>query len=211
MCFPDSTCLQIRATLVRSLELSNRIRLLMVCFCCEEWSWVGSRRASVNVPFGWEDICQVLSPHMDHLCFLVRFLLSDSLKRFQLYFGFAELLKQLVITNTHVWWSTRFCLLFSVSTPTLSLLTFVSLHSTNTKQFFKFSSDIYIVSFKICFSFKLFKNNSVSISCIPLDFHPGRNRQTYCIWHSTDVAYWSLFAMLCSWNTRKVKDTLVSK
>lgn len=39
MCFPDSTCLQIRATLVRSLELSSWIKLLMVCFCREEWSW----------------------------------------------------------------------------------------------------------------------------------------------------------------------------
>lgn len=165
MCFPDSTCLQIRVILVRSLELSNCIRLLMVCFCCEEWSWEqGSRRASVNVPFGWEDICQPCSPHTT-LCFLIMLLLSKGSKKLRLYFGLTELLKQLFITNTHVWWRVHSCLLFlSFHTPHPVTVDFciLTFYSTNTKQFSRSFLLIFMLSFsKVCFSFEMVKDNSV--------------------------------------------------
>lgn len=179
MCFPDSTRLQIRATLVRSLELRRCIRLLMVCFCCEEWSWEqGSRRASVIVPSGWGNIYQVLSPHTNHLCFLVMFLSSEGSKKLRLSFGLPVLLQQLSLP-TPMFGGEPIPACFSQFPSSPCRLT-SSLHSTSTKHFSYFLMIFILYFSKLHFSSEMFKDNSVFLSFIHLYFHPVRNRQTYC-------------------------------
>lgn len=92
-------------------------------------------------------------------------------------------------------------------TPTLSLLTFASLHSILLIQssFQKVSFWFLWLSFsKVCFSFEMFKDNSVFLSCIPLDI-------LYLTRHRWCLLEFVCHAAFLEHQKSKAKQTLVSK